>query len=140
VSASQRGFTLMELMVALVISTFGLLGVLGVHATLSRGMTANDQTQEALAFGSRTLETLRSMRVTEMVSSISTSSTAPPLSKTSYATSTGRAGTAYQADVDVTEVSGSSGLWRLRVVVSWTDGDESRRIPLEILRTTRESL
>ena len=34
--SGERGFTMMELMVTLVISVFGLLGVLGMHATLSQ--------------------------------------------------------------------------------------------------------
>lgn len=138
--SGERGFTMMELMVTLVISVFGLLGVLGMHATLSRGVSANDQTQEAIAFGSRTLETLRAMRVDDMVSSISSTATTPPLAQTSYATLAGRNGISYQADVAVTEVTGTASLWRLRVEVSWTEGGESHRIPVEVLRTTRDSL
>jgi prepilin-type N-terminal cleavage/methylation domain-containing protein len=139
-SRAQRGFTLMELMVTLVISVFGLLGVLRIHATLSRTVSETDQTQEALSFGTRTLETLRAMRVDDMVASISTTDSAPPLAKDAYATSTGRTGTAYQADVEVTEVPGTAGLWRVRVEVSWTEGEDSHHLPIEVLRTTREAL
>lgn len=139
-SRPQGGFTLMELMVALVISVFGLLGVLRIHASLSRAVSDTEQTQEALSFGTRTLETLRAMRVDDMVASISTAESAPPLAKDAYATTTGRTGTAYQADVQVTEVPGTAGLWRVRVEVSWTEAEHGHHLPVEVLRTTREAL
>lgn len=139
-SRAQRGFTLMELMVTLVISVFGLLGVLRIHSTLSRSVSETEQVQEALSFGARTLETLRAMRIDDMVAAISTTGTTPPLSKDAYATTTGRTGTDYQADVAVTEVPGTGGLWRVRVEVSWTEGEDSHRLPVEVLRTTREAL
>lgn len=136
----QAGFTMIELLVTLAISTLGLVGVLALHKTLTRGVATTEQTQEALSFGSRTLESLRAMRVDQMIASIEPTASAPPFGQTAYATSTGRTGTSYQADVQVTEVPGTAGLWRLRIEVSWTEGDESRRIPLEVLRTMRDSL
>lgn len=137
---AQAGFTLVELMVSLVISVFGLLGVLAMHGSLSRGIATTDETQEALAFAARTLETLRAMRVDQMTAAIAPTASAPPFGQTGYATTTGRKGVTYQADVQVTEVPGTAGLWRLRVEVSWTEGGESHRLPIEVLRTTRESL
>ncbi len=137
---NQRGFTLIELMVTLVISVLGLLGVLAMHTTLSRGASMTDETQEALSFGTRAVETLRAMRVDQMTASITAPGSLPPFSKSAYATSTGRTGVAYTADVAVTEVPGTAGLWRLRVEVSWTEGGEPHRVPFEVLRTTRESL
>lgn len=131
---------MVELLVTLAISTLGLVGVLALHKTLTRGVQDTEQTQEALAFGSRTLESLRAMRVDTMIAAIEPSAAAPPFGRTGYASWTGRTGTSYQADVQVTEVPGTAGLWRLRIEVHWTEGTEARRIPLEVLRTMRDSL
>lgn len=137
----QRGFTLLELMVTLMVTVFGLMGMLALHNALGRGIGDSSRSQEAVVVGSRTLEELRSKRIDEMMRALTGSTTAaPPIDVPTYRTELGRNGVSYGVAVQVT-LAGAA-LWRLRVEVSWEDdrSGETRMLPLELLRTQQEAL
>ena len=140
---SQRGFTLMELLITMVITIFGLMGVMALHISLTQGNDTVNRTQEAVAIGSQALETLREMRPTDMAKALTGSSTAtPPYSLTNFTTKLGRNGVSYSVDVSVTAMGATSNLWRIRVVTNWVDdaGNQAHALPIELIRTAQEAL
>lgn len=137
----ERGFTMVELMITLVVTVFALMGLLALNTTFSHGSTSVSQTQEAVTVGERVLEELRAKRIEDLSAELTGSRTsAPPFSRDSYASVSGRNGMTYTVDVAVTSVTAS--LWRMRVVVAWTveGSQEPRRLPLELLRASTEAL
>lgn len=137
----QGGFTMVELMITLVITTFGLMGLVGLNTTFSRGGQTMNQSQEAVSIGKRVLEDLRSKRTAELVTDLTGSTAAaPPIDRASYSSIAGRNGMTYTIDVMVASVTAT--LWRMRVVVRWTDDTDgrTRELPLELLRPSTEAL
>ena len=125
----------------LVISVFGIMGVMALHASLTQGTSVAGRSQEAVAVAGQVLETLRSKRITQMTEAITGSpSSTPPFSNPTYTTVLGRNGLSYAVGVDVVAVSAE--LWRLRIEVTWIEDTTgvSRTVPLEVLRTVREAL
>ena len=136
----QRGFTLMELLVTLGITVFGLIGILAAHKSLSAGTGATGQAQEAIAVGTQVMESLRNHRPSELPIAVTGGAANPPYDNTTFATILGRNGVSYTAAVDVDEVVGAPALWRFRVAVSWTDDSGLHTLPFELIRTSREAL
>lgn len=137
----QGGFTMIELMVTLVITMFALAGLLALNNTFSRGGQSASQTEEAVTVAKRALEELRVKRTADLSTSLTGSSNAtPPFSRTSYETIAGRNGVSYTVDVAIDSVSTT--LWRMRVLVSWTDDATgvTKQMPLELLRASSEAL
>ena len=58
-NARQRGFTILEAMVALLVAAFGLLGLVGLQVTLSRNADVAKQRGEATRLAEEKLEDLR---------------------------------------------------------------------------------
>lgn len=139
----QRGFTLLELMITLVVTLFGLMGVMAVHLTMTEGSSNAGRNAEAVAVGTQMLESLRAQRPTDMMQTLTGSSTAlPPIDLTSYTTKTGRNGVSYTIDVHVAAVGTTTNLWRVRVEVKWTEDTSaaSHTLPFEVIRTAQEAL
>jgi len=61
--ARQRGFTILEAMVALLVTAFGLLGLVGMQMTLSRSADVAKQRGEATRLAQEKLEDMRSFTV-----------------------------------------------------------------------------
>jgi prepilin-type N-terminal cleavage/methylation domain-containing protein len=142
--AGQRGFTLLELLVTLTVTTIGLVGLLSLHVSLTRGNEITSRTQEGSTIANQTLENLRSQRPADMMTTLTGNpATVPPVTVT-IGTAAGRNGLTYSRTVIVTAVT--STLWKLRVTVSWTDdgavagGKFDHAISAEIVRTTQETL
>ncbi|HEX5683797.1 MAG TPA: prepilin-type N-terminal cleavage/methylation domain-containing protein [Ideonella sp.] len=55
----QRGFTLLEAMVAMVVAAFGLMGLVGMQMTLSRGADVAKQRGEATRLAQERIEAMR---------------------------------------------------------------------------------
>ncbi len=132
---------MVELLITLVVSMFGLMGLVALNTTFSRSGQAMSQTQEAVSIGKGVIENLRSKRTAEFVTDLtgSTAST-PPFDRTSYTSQAGRNGLTYTVDVNVSAVTAT--LWRMRVLVHWTDDTDGRmrEVPLELVRPTTEAL
>jgi prepilin-type N-terminal cleavage/methylation domain-containing protein len=139
----QRGFTLLELMITLVVTLFGLMGVMAVHLSMTAGSANAGRNAEAVAVGTQMLESLRAQRPTDMMQTLTGSPTAlPPIDLTSYTTKTGRNGVSYGIDVHVAAVGTTTNLWRIRVEVKWTEDSStiSHTLPFEVIRTAQEAL
>ena len=138
---AERGFTLLELLITMVVTVFGLMGIMAAHVAATRGNATAGQTQEAVAIGTQALEYLRSKRTPDMVQALTGSpSAALPIAVSSYETKLGRNGLSYEVGVAVTEVSAS--LWRIRVEVRWLEDGSTvpRMIPIEVVRSTQEAM
>ncbi|HUJ60106.1 MAG TPA: prepilin-type N-terminal cleavage/methylation domain-containing protein [Kofleriaceae bacterium] len=139
----QAGFTLIELMITLVVTVFGLMGMMALHISLTAGNDAASRSQEALAVGSEVMESLRSKRATDMMMALTGSTTTlPPVDIINYQTLSGRNGVSYQVDAHVSQVGASANLWKLRIVVNWVEDSSSQThtLPIELVRTTQEAL
>ena len=132
---------MVELMITLVVTTFGLMGLVALNTTFSRGGQTMNQSQEAVAIGKGVLEDLRSKRTPDLATALTGSSiSSPPIDRPSYTSLAGRNGMTYTVDVMVATVTPT--LWRMRVVVRWTDDTDgrTRELPLELLRPSTEAL
>jgi Tfp pilus assembly protein PilV len=132
----------MELMVTMVVSLFGIMALMALHVSIAQGTNATSVTQEAISIGNATLEDLRTLRSTDMMAKITGNATSTPtVQNDTYATIAGRT-QSYTVAVGVTTTASSANLWKLRVVVSWTDDGSgtAHTMPFEIIRTTQEAL
>jgi prepilin-type N-terminal cleavage/methylation domain-containing protein len=143
----ERGFTLLELLVTLVVTTIGLVGLLSLHVSLNRKNEQTGRADEAVVIANQTIEQLRSLSPTEMMSSLTGSPTSVPPVDVTTSTVAGRNGLTYSRAVAVTSVT--NGLWLVRVVVTWTDdgatpgadgGLYDHAMSMELLRTNKELL
>jgi type II secretory pathway pseudopilin PulG len=62
----ERGFTLVELLITLLVTVIGLIGMLGVFGSASRGNLDARQYTEALGVCEGTVEEIRGMTIAEM--------------------------------------------------------------------------
>lgn len=150
----QRGFTLLELLITLGITTVGLMGLMSLHLSVARANDGAGRSAEANAIGTRTLEELRAMRVSDMMKTLTgTATTLPPVDTTILGTVAGRNGVTYARRVQVIANSTDTTLWKLRVEVSWTDdgaaagatvngvaGALDHKLGTEVIRTNQEAL
>jgi hypothetical protein len=130
----------MELLVALVVTMFALMGLVALNLTFTQGSTTLNQSQEAVSIGKLVLEELRGKRTGDLLTDLTGSTAAsPPFDRSSYKSLSGRNGMTYTVDVSVASVTAS--LWRMRVVVRWTnDTHQAKQLPLELLRPSTEAL
>jgi Tfp pilus assembly protein PilV len=137
---NERGFTMVELLITLGVTVFGLMGVLLLHTSLSTGATLAGQSQEAVAVGAEVMETLRSKRPAALCDEVMNGTASVPCNNATYATVLGRNSMSYEVSVDVSVAA--SNLWLIRVEVSWIDdaSGDSHIIPLELMRTSQEAL
>jgi type IV pilus assembly protein PilV len=143
----ERGFTLLELLVTLIVTTIGLVGLLSLHVSLTRGNEGQGRSAEAVVIANQTVENLRSMTPAAMMVELTGSATSVPPTDVTISTMAGRNGLTYERRVLVTALNNE--LWRVRVEVSWTDdgavagaddGIYDHRIAAELVRTTKEAL
>lgn len=137
---AEGGFTMIELLIALVITVFGLMGVLALHGTLTQGTGAATQSQEAVSIAKQAIELFRSKRNPDLAQELTGSQlSTPPFSRDNYVSVIGRNGLTYTVDVDVTLYQT---MWKVRVEVHWTDEatGEEKMMPFELLRPSAEAL
>ena len=131
---------MLELLITLAVTVFGLMGVLSLHATLTTGANLTAQSQEATAAGTEIMETLRSKRPSQLCNEVVHGTAAVPCTNAAYTTVIGRNGMSYSVGVDVSVAA--TNLWLVRVEVTWTDdaNGQPHTVPLEMLRTSKEAL
>lgn len=145
----ERGFTLLELLITLSVTTIGLIGLLSLHLSIARGNDGASRSAEAQQVGAGELEALRAMRTPEMMIALGgTAASLPPLTAP-VKTVDGRAGMTYRITRSVSAVGSSGSLWLIRVETAWTDdgaaqganaGQLDHMLPLEVVRTMEEAL
>jgi len=156
----EGGFTLLELLMTLGVTTIGLIGLLSLHLSLVRGNDGASRAAEATQLGQATLESLRAARsVRDMMELLTgTPDDAPPVdmgwcrrdaANNVEATAIGRNGMTYRCRVVIERSAVSASLWRIRVEIGWTDdgaapgaqgGALDHLIAVEVIRTVEEAM
>ena len=155
----EGGFTLLELLMTLGVTTVGLVGLLSLHLSIARSNDGASRAAEAAQIGNAVLESLRAARTPDMMAMLTGNPNDPPPidlpfcrrnAGTIEATATGRNGMTYRCRVVVVELTPSSMiLWRIRVEIGWTEdgaaqgaqgGALDHLIAVEVLRTKEEAL
>jgi prepilin-type N-terminal cleavage/methylation domain-containing protein len=145
----QRGFTLLELLITLSVTTIGLIGLLSLHLSVARGNDGASRSAEAQQIAASQLELLRSQRIEIMMTtltgiSVLTLPTAPKVT-----TVAGRAGMTFTVTSTVVALPASTSLMRIRVVTQWSEdggalgtngGSLDHSMALEVIRTVEEEL
>ena len=145
---APRGFTLLELLITLSVTTIGLIGLLSLHLSITRGNDGASRSAEAQQIGTIELEALRAQSSSEMMRTLTGSPTSSPPVTAPVKTVVGRGGMTYRITRSVVVPAGTS-LWRIRVETAWTDdgaaagangGQLDHMLPLEVVRTQEEAL
>lgn len=149
-SSGPRGFTLLELLITLSVTTIGLIGLLSLHLSVARGNDGASRSAEAQQIGAQQIETLRALSATGMMNALTGNPNALPPQAEAQFTVTGRANMTFRVRRSVSALTGaSSNLWKIRVVTSWTEdgaaagangGQLDHSLALEVIRTVEEAL
>ena len=146
----QRGFTLLELLITLSVTTIGLIGLLALHLSIARGNDGASRAAEAEQITATALEDLRGQSPGTLMRTLTGNPLAlPPATAAAY-TVLGRNGMPYRVTRSVTALNAAStSLWLIRVSTSWGEegaaigavGDPlTHTIALEVIRTIEERL
>src|SRR4051812_44301745 len=73
----EGGFTLLELLMTLGVTTVGLVGLLSLHLSIARSNDASSRAAEATQIGQGVLESLRAARKVDMVAMLTGNGTDP---------------------------------------------------------------
>jgi prepilin-type N-terminal cleavage/methylation domain-containing protein len=153
----QRGFTLLELLITLAISTIGMVGVMSLHLSVGRGNEGAARANEGMSVAGETVEWLRSLTYAEMEAELAIAPAFGAPLTVALPDVPGRAAMTFRRRTIVTVISGSAAnsnrLTRFRVEVSWTedgaartvadnfsDGRFDHAIAFEFVRTEKENL
>jgi prepilin-type N-terminal cleavage/methylation domain-containing protein len=147
---SQRGFTLLELMLTLTVTTIGLIGLLSLHLSIARGNDAANRGAEGSQIANATIEQLRAARATDMMFELTGNPLAtPPIDLNPWNTVAGRGGMTFRRRVIVTQLPTSTSLWLIRIEVGWTEDGAAQgangglldhTVSVEVIRTVEEAL
>jgi prepilin-type N-terminal cleavage/methylation domain-containing protein len=145
----QRGFTLLELLITLSVTTIGLVGLLALHQSIVRGNDGASRSAEAQQFSTSEIEALRAMRPGDMLQALTGSPTIPASAQTRSHGALGRGRVPYTVTTTVAPLpAASSSLMVVRVVTSWAEsggtlgsngGQLDHSLGLEIIRTLEEA-
>jgi prepilin-type N-terminal cleavage/methylation domain-containing protein len=149
-AARQRGFTLLELLITLSVTTIGLVGLLALHVSVVRGNDGASRSAEAQQIGASELEGLRAQRPGDMMQALTGSTAFALPTAPRIRVVVGRGGMAFTVTTTVVAVPGASAsLMRIRVVTAWTEdggtrgasgGQLDHALALELIRTKEEAL
>ena len=131
-NASERGFTLIEILVALAVMTIGMMGTMAMYTSITRSTAVAQQMDRSVMVGEQLMEELRGMSVSSI------QAMAQPANYTDR-------GITYTRQVQVTAVTGQSNLVVVRVTISFgedndTSSSAQHTTTFEMMRTLGESL
>jgi len=145
-----RGFTLLELLITLSVTTIGLIGLLALHLSIARGNDGASRAAEAEQITTTALEDLRAQSPRTMMKTLTGNPLAMPPATAVPVIVKGRNGLSYRVTRSVTALTAvSPSLWLVRVSTSWGEegaaigsaGDPlTHTIALEVIRTIEEQL
>ncbi len=143
---------MVELLVVMGVSLFGLAGLMSVYTSTSRANASVGHSAEAIDVCERTMEEFRSMSIADIEGTVGYGPiTAAGWGPVDHVTRIvdGRNGAQFARRVSAIETAASTGLVRLQVEVRWSDnGDDPDLAPastvhdvtLEMIRTRLENL
>lgn len=147
----ERGFTLMELLIVMGISLFGMAGLMSVYTSTAGANQGVGHSAEAIDICEQTMEGFRSMSVADIEASIAygpitTAGWGPVVHADGEVY--GRNDVIFRREVSAIEVPAHVGLVRIQVVVQWLDdGNDPSALPadahsvtLQMIRTRMEAL
>jgi type IV pilus assembly protein PilV len=129
----ERGFTLMEVLVALTVTVIGLLGVMMMQADTVRSNRQTQMFTRAANFAEEVMEKARGMTTTQLQGGM----TFQPLVVS---------GTTYTVEATATDIAESSNLVLVTVNVRYdedndvTTSDDDRKAVVQMIRTRTEVL
>lgn len=145
----QRGFTLLELLITLGVTTIGLVGLLSLHVSVRRGNDGASRSAEAQQLAATQIESLRGSKLDAMSQLLAGTPTFTLPLGPKVETRAGRAGMTYTLTTTVTAVAASASLMKIRVVAAWAEdgatlgtsnGQLDHQLALEVIRTMEEQL
>ncbi len=156
----EGGFTLLELLMTLGVTTIGLIGLLSLHLSIVRANDGASRAAEATQLAHATLESLRAARSSSDMIELLTGNPAdaPPIDMpwcrrnngVVETTAIGRNGMTYRCRVVVVAPAPAvPSLWRIRVEIGWTDDGAAQGaqdglldhlIAVEVIRTAEDVL
>lgn len=157
-ASGPRGFTLLELLITLSVTTIGLLGLVSLHVSVVRGNDGASRSAEAQQITVNRLESLRAQRLVDLMRTLTAAPAPlpdpPPPPPAAPATTppqiwkvAGRANMTYTVTATATTLADvSASLIKIRVVTTWTeDGGGSganasltHALALEVIRTLED--
>jgi Tfp pilus assembly protein PilV len=122
----ERGFTLLEVLMTLGVTTIGLIGLMALHFSVAQGNDAASRSADAAQVANSTLDSLRAMRRQAMVQQLTGNPfVLPPIDVTPPDQIV--RGMTFHRRVVVTVPSAD--LWLVRVEVFWWE-DGAPEVPL----------
>jgi prepilin-type N-terminal cleavage/methylation domain-containing protein len=148
-ACGQRGFTLLELLITLSVTTIGLVGLLSLHLSIVRGNDGASRSAEAQQLAVNEIESLRSLTPTVLMATLATNLTVLPPILQRVRPVVGRAGMSFTVTTTVSPIPDLLvRLFKIRTVVSWTEnggvtgsngGQLDHAVALELVRTRQEA-
>jgi prepilin-type N-terminal cleavage/methylation domain-containing protein len=144
----QRGFTLLELLITLSVTTIGLIGLLSLHLSIARGNDGASRSAEAQQITATRLESLRALHLDDLMLLFTGSKTGSYPTPTKTWLVQGRNTLTYNVTAWVDSLPAASpNLMKIRVETTWTEDGGAlgvnpaldHKLALEVIRTKEDA-